>query len=608
MSSSTRSKRTSTASTTRIVRDNNETYSFTDDSIENGRSSSPNPQQWTRLQEKQQLSNLNDRLATYIDKVRSLEAENARLHVQIKDVEIIEKKEKENLADRYENKIAELRRLVDALSRDKAKIELEGSGATTKYNDLKQKYDKVDRDFKRVEKERNSFQSLLSDLQSRSNDNEARRRSAEARLAELEKELDALQQKVDSLTNQLEDEVLLRAELQNQLASAKEDLEFARASHNNQMEDFRRKRQVEMVTVSTEIEKNYQAKLQEQLQAMRADFDARIAASRKETADMYQNKLSEALETSDRARRDAAQAREDYNSYRLRTQGLEKEQAELEKKLELAQRRIKDLETQLRIIEDDYANRIQLRDDRIAILERQINDMLSQYQDLLDLKIQLDTELQAYQKLLEGEETRLHITPTTTPNTSTNLSSSMLNTSSSGPTHHVSFQEVLNSSNSMSPRRGVKRRRLEQDDLVRYDRSSRTFNTVGHSDTDVEIDEVDSEGRFVKIVNKSEEDFNLGKWSIKSVGDAREVTFQFHTRQLIKPGQIITIWSCDSGETHSPPNNLVMKKQSWPTGDSVRVDLMNEEGTIVAHRQMFLESGFRDHLDSTDPDQRCSIM
>ncbi|KAK6011502.1 hypothetical protein OSTOST_23408, partial [Ostertagia ostertagi] len=56
----------------------------------------------TRTQEKEQLTGLNSRLATYIDKVRQLEAENSRLTVQIKDIEIIEKKERNNLAERFE--------------------------------------------------------------------------------------------------------------------------------------------------------------------------------------------------------------------------------------------------------------------------------------------------------------------------------------------------------------------------------------------------------------------------------------------------------------------------------------------------------------------------
>ena len=308
------------------------------------------------------------------------------------------------------------------------------------------------------------------------------------------------------------------------------------------MEEFRRKRQVEMTTVSNEIENRYQAKLQEQLQTMRADFDARIAASRKETTDMYQNKLQEAIDSSNRARKDAAQAREELNSYRLRTHGFEKEQADLEKKYENAQRRIKDLEGQLRLIEDDYVARLQMRDERIADLERQINEMLIQYQDLLDLKIQLDTELQAYQKLLEGEETRLHITPTTTPNTSANLSTSNVNTSSNviTTTQHVSFSDVLNSAGS---RRGIKRRRLEQDDLVRYDRTSRTFNTRSDSDTDIEIDDVDTEGRFIRLINKGLEDFPIGLWSVKSLAGDREVTFKFHSRQVVKAGQTVTVRS-----------------------------------------------------------------
>jgi hypothetical protein len=32
--------------------------------------------------------------------------------------------------------------------------------------------------------------------------------------------------------------------------------------------------------------------------------------------------------------------------------------------------------------------------------------LINDYQDLFDLKVQLDTELQAYHKLLEGEESR----------------------------------------------------------------------------------------------------------------------------------------------------------------------------------------------------------
>lgn len=51
-------------------------------------------------------------------------------------------------------------------------------------------------------------------------------------------------------------------------------------------------------------------------------------------------------------------------------------------------------------------HKLQQRDERIAELEKEISDMISDYRDLMDLKIQLDTELQAYQKLLEGEETR----------------------------------------------------------------------------------------------------------------------------------------------------------------------------------------------------------
>lgn len=61
----------------------------------------------------------------------------------------------------------------------------------------------------------------------------------------------------------------------------------------------------------------------------------------------------------------------------------------------------------MRYARDDCDVRLQQRDSRIAELQQEIDRLLNEYQDLFDLKVQLDTELKAYQNLLEGEETRL---------------------------------------------------------------------------------------------------------------------------------------------------------------------------------------------------------
>jgi hypothetical protein len=57
------------------------------------------------------------------------------------------------------------------------------------------------------------------------------------------------------------------------------------------LEETRRKRQIEMTTVSKELETEYQAKLQAQLRDMRANFDAQIAYNRREVEEMYDGKV-----------------------------------------------------------------------------------------------------------------------------------------------------------------------------------------------------------------------------------------------------------------------------------------------------------------------------
>jgi len=212
--------------------------------------------------------------------------------------------------------------------------------------------------------------------------------------------------------------------------------------------------------------------------------------------------------------------------------------------------------------------------------------------------VQLDTELQAYQKLLEGEETRLHIAPSTPANAAT--------AHAQHSTAHVSFSDVLSGSGA---RRGTKRKRLDQEDYVGglqgSERLGRSYKHNSMADGDVTVDEVSPDGNYIRLMNKGIEDVPIGGWHIKNTGGDKEVIFKFHSRQVAKAGKPITVWSNSSGHEHSPPSDIVMKNQSWATGDANRVELLNDEREVVAWHELVSEYG---PYTGENPDERCSIM
>lgn len=94
------------------------------------------PTHQLRLQQKEELRQLNDRLAVYIDKVRSLETENSSLQLQVTEREEVRGREVATLKAVYETELADARQTLDDTARERARLQIELSKLRADYEQL----------------------------------------------------------------------------------------------------------------------------------------------------------------------------------------------------------------------------------------------------------------------------------------------------------------------------------------------------------------------------------------------------------------------------------------------------------------------------------------
>lgn len=127
--------------TTKVVETSMSSSSSTPGLSSSSRPGSPlSPTRTSRLQEKSDLQNLNNRLATYIDRVRQLEHENTKLYRQIQSSEETTTREVSNIKEMYENELNQTRVALDSLAKEKAKLEIDTKRMFEENADLKNRY------------------------------------------------------------------------------------------------------------------------------------------------------------------------------------------------------------------------------------------------------------------------------------------------------------------------------------------------------------------------------------------------------------------------------------------------------------------------------------
>ncbi|KFW90244.1 Keratin, type I cytoskeletal 42, partial [Phalacrocorax carbo] len=309
--------------------------------------------------EKSTMQNLNDRLASYLEKVRSLEKANSVIEKQIKEWYEQNAPVVRRDYSSYFKTIEDLQNKIAAAQLENAKLVLQTDNAKLAADDFRLKY----------ENEQLLRQNVKSDI--------------------------------NGLLHIRDDLTLSKSDLESQIESVNEELAFLKKNHE---EDVDRLHKQVSSSANTEVDAAPTVEVATIMENVRQQYEEMAEKNCQKAKEQFEKQTEELNQEIELHMEQLEAQRREINERRPIVHGLELElQSQINKR--------KALEDTLSRTEARYGYQLTQIQDEAANLEAQLRQLRAdmegqrkEYSLLLDIKSCLEIEIATYRRLLEGED------------------------------------------------------------------------------------------------------------------------------------------------------------------------------------------------------------